>query len=223
MARRRITKKKAGRKPDEFISTWAKLVQYFYENQLFFYVTVSLIIALAVGIVVGSFLFFHRQTESQEILNNGITLYHSAGSSEEDLEKALLAFNTVSKKYPLSRSKKIALLYKGDVLFDLKKYDEALDAFKSAEKRLSGPLKDIATRNIGYSYEQMGEYEKASAVFKQLISPDNEEAYLDLIRNLERAGKKDDVKTYAKEYLTHFPDSSRVPFIKEKIGESVDN
>jgi len=219
LARRRISKKGAGRKPDEFISTWAKLVQYFYENQLFFYITVSIVIALAVGIVVGSFLFFHRQTESQEILNNGITLYHGAGSSEEDLEKALLAFNAVSKKYPLSKTKKIALLYKGNVLFDLKKYDEAVVAFKSAEKRLSGPLKGIATRNIGYSYEQMEEYEKAAEVFKGLISPTNEEAYLDLIRNLEQAGKKDEVKTYANEYLTHFPDSSHAPMIKDKIGK----
>ena len=162
MARRRISKKRAGIKPDEFISTWAKVIQYFYENQLFFYITVSLVIAVAVGIIVGSFLYFHRQTESQEILNNGIQLYHDAGSSEEDLRKALLVFETISKKYPLSKARKIAILYQGNVLYDLKKYDEALDAFKSAERKLKGPFKDIATKNIGYTYEQMGDYEKAS-------------------------------------------------------------
>jgi tetratricopeptide (TPR) repeat protein len=220
LARRRITKKKTVKKPDEFISTWAKIIQYLYTNQLFFYITVSVVIAVAVGIIVGSFLFFHRQNESQEILNNGIKLYHSAGSSEEDLEKALLVFNTISRKYPLSKARKIAILYKGNVLFDLKKYDEALDAYKSAERKLTGPLKDMAVRDIGYSYEQLGEYEKASDAFKQLISPDREDAYLDLIRNLEKAGKKDEVKTYAKEYLAHFPDSAHAPVIKEKIGET---
>jgi len=223
LARRRITKKKAGIKPDEFISTWAKVIQYFYGNQLFFYITVLVVIAMAVGIIAGSFLYFHRQTESQEILNNGITLYHSAGSSEEELGKALLVFETVAKKYPLSKARKIAILYQGDVLFDLKKYDESLDAFTSAERKLKGPFKHIATKNIGYSYEQLGDYEKASETFKRLISPNREEAYLDLIRNLEKAGKKDEVKTYAKEYLTHFPDSSHVPAIKEKIGETGDN
>lgn len=220
MARRRIIRKKAGRKPDEFISTWAKVIQYFYVNQLFFYITVSLIIALSIGIVGGSFLFFHRQTESLEILNNGIKIYHDARGNEEDLNKALLVFSAVSKKYPFSKAKKLALLYQGDVLYDLKKYDEALAAFKSADKKLTGPLKDIAEENIGYTYEQKGEYEKASDIFKRLISPTNEDAYLDLIRNLEKAGKKDEVKTYAKEYLTHFPDSSHAPFIKEKIGPS---
>ncbi len=218
MASRRITRRKAGRKPDEFISTWAKVIRYFYENQLFFYITVSVVIALAIGMVVASFLYFHRQTESLEILGNGIKLYRDAGSNEEDLNKALLAFTTVSKKYPFSKTKKIALLYQGDVLYDLKKYDEALRAFTSAERKLSGPLKDIAAENTGYSYEQLGDYEKASEVFKRLISPTNEDAYLDLIRNLEKAGKKDEVKTYAKEYLTHFPDSSHAPLIKEKIG-----
>jgi tetratricopeptide (TPR) repeat protein len=218
LARLRITRKKAGRKPDEFISTWAKVIRYFYENQLFFYITVSVVIALAVGMVVGSFLYFHRQTESLEILSNGIKIYHDAGSNEEDLNKALLAFSTVSKKYPFSKTKKIALLYQGGVLYDLKKYDEALSAFKSAENKLSGPLKDIASEDIGYTYEQMGDYDKASDVFKRLISPTNEDAYLDLIRNLEKAGKKDEVKTYAKEFLTHFPDSSHAPLIKEKIG-----
>jgi tetratricopeptide (TPR) repeat protein len=218
LARLRITRKKAGRKPDEFISTWAKVIRYLYENQLFFYITVSVVIALAVGMVVGSFLYFHRQTESLEILSNGIKIYHDAGSNEEDLNKALLAFTTVSKKYPFSKTKKIALLYQGGVLYDLKKYDEALSAFKSAENKLSGPLKDIAAENTGYTYEQMGDYEKASEVFKRLISPTNEDAYLDLIRNLEKAGKKDEVKTYAKEFLTHFPDSSHAPLIKEKIG-----
>jgi tetratricopeptide (TPR) repeat protein len=218
LARLRITRKKAGRKPDEFISTWAKVIRYLYENQLFFYITVSVVIALAVGMVVGSFLYFHRQTESLEILSNGIKIYHDAGSNEEDLNKALLAFTTVSKKYPFSKTKKIALLYQGGVLYDLKKYDEALSAFRSAENKLSGPLKDIAAENTGYTYEQMGDYEKASEVFKRLISPTNEDAYLDLIRNLEKAGKKDEVKTYAKEFLTHFPDSSHAPLIKEKIG-----
>ncbi len=29
-------------------------------------------------------------------------------------------------------------------------------------RKLKGPFKDIATENIGYSYEQMGDYEKAS-------------------------------------------------------------
>ncbi len=223
MSRRRIIKRKADRKPDEFISAWAKIIRYFYENQLFFYITVSLVIALAVGLVVGSFLYFHRQTESQEILNNGTKIYRDAGGSEEDLNKALLVFTTVSKKYPLSKARKIALLYKGNVLYDLKKYDEALSAFKSAEKKLTGPLKDIASENIGYTYEQMGDYEKASEVFKGLISPDNEDAYLDLIRNLEKAGKKDEVQTYAKEYLTHFPDSSNAPLIEEKIGRTGNN
>lgn len=179
-----------------------------------------MLIALAIGIVVASFLYFHRQTESQEILNNGIALYRSAGSNEEDLDKALLAFTTVSKKYPFSKTRKIALLYQGDVLFDLKKYDEALAAFKLAERKLTGPLKDIAAENTGYTYEQMGDYEKASEVFKLLISPTNEDAYLDLIRNLEKAGKKDEFETYAKEYLTNFPDSSHAPLIKEKIGRT---
>ncbi len=140
MARRRISKKRAGIKPDEFISTWAKVIQYFYGNQLFFYITVSLVVTAAVGIIAGSFLYFHRQTESQEILNNGIQLYHSAGSSEEELGKTLLVFETIAKKYPLSKARKIAILYQGNVLFDLKKYDEALDAFKSAEKKTEGPL-----------------------------------------------------------------------------------
>jgi tetratricopeptide (TPR) repeat protein len=220
LSKRRITKKKTSRKPDEFISTWGKIVGHLYGNRLLSYITLSVVIALAAGIIVGSFLYFHRQTESQEILNNGINLYHSAGSNQEDLEKSLLAFTAVSKKYPLSTAKKIALLYQGDVLYDLKKYDEALAAFKSAERKLKGPLKDIATKNTGYSYEQLGDYDKASEVFKGLISPDREDAYLDLIRNLEKAGKKDEVKTYGKEYLTHFPDSSHAPLIKEKIGET---
>jgi tetratricopeptide (TPR) repeat protein len=220
---RRVTRKKSTKKPDEFISAWTKIVGYFYKNQLFFYIAVSVVIALMAAVVAGSFLYFHRQTESQEILNNGINLYRDAGYNEEDLNKALLVFTTVAKKYPLSKAKKIALLYEGNVLYDLKKYDEALAAFKSAEKRMTGPLKDIATENSGYTYEQMGDYDKASEVFKRLISPTNEDAYLNLIRNLEKAGKKEEVETYAKEYLTHFPDSSNAPLIEEKIGRTGNN
>jgi tetratricopeptide (TPR) repeat protein len=222
LARRRISKKKlrAAKKPDEFISTWAKIVDYLYVNQLFFYIAVSIIIALAAGIVVASFLYFHRQTESQEILNNGIKIYHDAGTNEDDLNKALLAFTTVSKKYPFSKTKKLALLYQGDVLYDLKEYDKALEAFTAAEKRLSGPLKDIAAENTGYTYEEMGKYDEASAVFKRLLSPDNEDAYLDLIRNLEKAGKKEEAATYAREYLEKFPDSSRAPLIKKKFADT---
>ncbi len=218
MARRiRTSRKKSINKPDEFISTWAKIIQYLYEHEILFYSAFAVVIALCVGIVALSFLFFHRQTESQEILYRGITAYNDAGTSEENLNKALLSFTAVAKKYPFSKSKKIAILYQGNVLYDLKKYDEALDKYKTAEKQFSGPLKDIVREDVGYTLERMGKYSEASDIFKTLISPKNEGAYLDLIRNLEEAGKKDEVVKYGKEYLTYFADSSHAPAIKEKL------
>jgi tetratricopeptide (TPR) repeat protein len=111
-------------------------------------------------------------------------------------------------------------LYEGNVLYDLKKYDEALDAYKAAERRISGPLDDTISQDIGYTLEKMQRYDDAAATFLTLVSPDNETAYLDLIRNYEKAGKKDEVIKYAQEYLTLFPDSSHAPAIKEKIEKS---
>jgi tetratricopeptide (TPR) repeat protein len=221
LARRiRTTRKKLAKKPDEFISLWARIVDYLYGHQIFFYVAFSTVIVLCVGIVALSFFLFHRQAKADVDLWKAVVLYETAGASESDLEKALDAFSDVSKKYPFSKAKKIALLYEGNVLYDLKRYDEALDAYKAAERRISGPLDDMIRHDIGYTLEKMQRYDDAAATFLALLSPEDKTTYLDLIRNYEKAGKKDEVKKYGEEYLTLFPDSLRAPAIKEQIEKS---
>lgn len=215
---KRVSKKRLLKEPDEFITTWNKIYHYISEHLNIFYIALSVIIALSICLSILSFIYFDRKKDAAAIFERGMSIYQKSRGFKEELEKSLASFDTVVKKYPLSDVRELAFLYQGNVLYDLERYEEAAFSYKKAEKKLDEPLSEIATKNLGYTYEKMGEYDKAADAFLKILDTEDEESFLNLIWALKRAGKKDDAEKYLEVLLGLFPESSGVKLIEEDTG-----
>ena len=213
---KKLSKKRLLKEPDEFISTWNKIYLYITEHTNFFYIVLSIIIALALAFSILSFVYFDRKKDAAGIFERGMTTYQNSRGFTDELEDSLISFNTVIKKYPLSDVRNLAFLYRGNVLYDLERYDEAASSYKKAERKLGEPLSEIATTNLGYTYEKMGEYDKAADSFLKVLDNDDEESYLNLIWALKNAGREDDVEKYNEILSGLFPESSGVDILDEE-------
>lgn len=211
---KRVVSKRLSRRPDEFITIWAKIINYVTSNTKVFYTALSIAIGVAVVLTGLSFLYVYAQREASGVLNKGIDAYHSAGGSEEGLTTALASFDGVIKKYYFTDSRKIAFLYRGHIYYDLGEYEEALNSYKKAERRLSGPFKDLATEGMAYTYLKMKDYDDAVEILKKLLDPEDEESYLMLISTLEKAGDSEQLKEYRVKFISLFPESPQLDYIK---------
>ncbi len=213
---KKLSKKRFLKDPDEFISTWNKIYIYISEHLNIFYIAISVIIALAICLSILSFVYFDRKKDAAGIFERGITTYQGSRGFTDELENSLVSFDTVIKKYPLSDVRNLAFLYRGNVLYDLERYEEASSSYKKAEKKLGKPLSEIATTNLGYTYEKMGEYDKAAESFLKVLDSNDEDSYLNLIWSLKMAGKEVEAKNYIEVLSGLFPDSSGLNLLEKE-------
>lgn len=216
--KKRVSRKKLLKEPDEFLNTWIRIIVYLKEHSNLFYMAITAIIILSVGISILSYRYIKLKQDAEDIMSRAIETYVYAGSNEEELEKALLGFDTIVDKYSLSDVKDLALIYRGHVLFDLGRYDEALSSYERAREIFDGPLRDVAAVCVGYCFEQIGEYEKAAETFMTLLDKSDRNSYLNLIIAMKLAGKTDEVKKYTEEFIHLFPDTSYTKMFREELG-----
>jgi tetratricopeptide (TPR) repeat protein len=220
--KKRVSRKRLLKDPDEFITAWSKFLQYVFEHLKFFYLVITIIIALAICSSVLSYVIYDQKKDASEMLERGIDAYHDAGKNEDDLLTALSTFDTIIEKYPFSDVRDLAYLYRGHILYDLARYEEAVESYEKAEKKLDKPLDRLAREGKGYAYEKMGEYDSASEIFLSVLDTGDEQSYINLILTLHEAGKEDEAKSYFIEYVNLFPYSSDIPLLKEMLGLEVE-
>jgi tetratricopeptide (TPR) repeat protein len=213
---KKLSKRRLLKEPDEFVSTWNKIYIYISEHTNIFYIVLSAIIALAIAFSILSFVYFDRKKDAAGIFEKGMYTYQNSRGFTDELEDSLASFDTIIKKYPLSDVRDLAFLYRGNVLYDLERYDEAASSYKKAEKKIGEPLSEIATTNLGYTYDKMGEYDKAAEAFLKVLDNDDEESYLNLIWALKNAGREDEAEKYAETLSGLFPESSGLDILDEE-------
>ena len=213
----KVSKKRVHRDRDEYLTVWDKIQRFIETNERILFIAAVAVITVAVAAIVFSIFFFKRQNDAREIFNRGITTYHDAGYSTEDLEKALLSFSTVTDKYRMARVRPLAFLYRGHVLYDLEEYAEAAEMYRKASERLDEPLKRLAIINRGYALEADESYDEAAEVYKTLADKDDLEAITYLIRVLEKSGDTEEAERYSERYdeLTLSPDD----LLMEDLGD----
>lgn len=218
-AKRRVSRKKTLKEPDEFITLWEKIFYFLEENSRVFYIAVVALISLCVCVVVFSFFHFKQHKKAEIEISQAIEDYSLARSDEDKLLEVLDDLNSIIKHYPLSNQRKFAFLYRGHVLYNLGRYTEAMSDYKKAERKFKGPMKNVVIESIGFTQEKLEDYEEASKAYLKILSDKNESSYINLIRSLRGEGKDDEADKYSEKFMELFPDSSYTEIVKAKMGK----
>ncbi|MFH2010943.1 MAG: tetratricopeptide repeat protein [bacterium] len=205
MARKRMSRKEL-KKPDRVLSTMEKGVSQLNEHRKLILIGV---IVVVVGVALG--IAYKVRTDSQaekaaELFKKGTRIYTAlidpslatdrSGKSGEQgqafrdratrAKAALRVFSKIVNEfegYPIARA---AHLYRGNCLFDLRKFGEAVTAYKKVlstkpaggcmgcggEGGTADSLRALAMENLGYALAAKGKLDEARQTFARLRSID---------------------------------------------------
>lgn len=134
-------------------------------------------IAVAVSIAVGTVTFVKAKSRKDETawqsmwrINSDLAKSAQAGKTEKDkneaLDNAIESFEYIEEALASSGTMPWLLFQKGNVYYELKKYDEAIRTYNDFLQRYSGhSIAFLVKQSLGYAYEEKGLFEEASNQF----------------------------------------------------------
>ena len=227
MTRKKVSRKKLLKEPDEFISITARTIQYVRDHRR--QITMLSVMALAaVTAALGGYSYFlWQEGKAQAIQQQAFEIYQEAflkGSSpegeKESYRKAIEKFKEALKVYDRGNVSQISSLYIGHSHYALKEYESAITAYSG---RYEGPFRAMAFDGLGHSYEAKGDFAKALENYQKNMeeehNPFQGEGYLGAARCYEALQQKQKaLETYQKA-LAKNPKSRMADIIQRKISE----
>ncbi|RME52893.1 MAG: hypothetical protein D6795_06150, partial [Deltaproteobacteria bacterium] len=234
------------KKPDEFITTMAKLVAFYREHRQPVLVVSGGIVAIVVIVTLVSWWRSYVENQARKALDMALVIYNApvaeqAGAGGEGIsgitfpterekyEKALAKLEEVVEEYGSTASGKLALFYKGNVLYNLgrydpKFYDEAIETYKRYAYEIRDDSVLWAYNGIGYAYEAKEDFSEAITWYQKILdypkeNPWQQEAYLNIARCYRKKEKPELAVSAYEGYLKNYPTGSKADEVQRLIQE----
>ena len=213
MVKRKIRIKES-KKPDEFITFSAKILEWCGEN-------LRIVSGVAAGIVlilliVGAVFVFKasREAKATDLYQKALALYSTASPGDNDpteYAQATAALEEVQQRYGSTTLATNALVDLGNVCFEQGAYDKAILYYNDFLQRTNRthPLHDQVLVSLGETYEAKGSYQDALKTY-QLLANEGAPVYqvqvqLYLGRVYEAMGDKSKAAAHYDNYLNESP------------------
>ena len=227
MAKKRKSRKELLKKPDEFLSTSAKSIQWASQNLKLIGIGIGGI-ALALALFVG-LRFYSNHAENAA--SASLELCKGKYASAEAKDGPLMAYQQVSQDFQefLDKhgSKKIGQLGKihyANICYKAGQYDQAADLFLQSQSRLSSDssLTAFVMAGLAYSYEALKKYPEAIAAFERIRSAPlpllKDEALYHLGNLYAHTGENEKSQQMYQQLLKEYPESIYIKIVKEIQG-----
>ncbi len=217
MAKKKISRKKLLKEPDEFISLSARLIEWSRANSK------KLLAGTAVFLVcvflVSAYGFFSRQREqtASALLSKGLAAYQSDAKRADDPAKTLAAvkpdFERLIEKYGRTSSGRLGRVLYAHICLASQAPDEAITLYKAALDDFgdSPELANAILNGLGMAYAQKGESAVAIGYFDRIATGTSrlfkDAALFHLGRLYAAAGENEKAKKAYDQLKTDFPDS----------------
>jgi len=162
-------------KHDEFAEDMAKTINLFrrYGTE---------ILAVLVGaliIVVGLFFVSQNRTKNEREANLALGSAHAAMFSG-DAQQARQSYEEIIKRFGSTESAKEAMIYLGNMNFQMRNQEEALKQYQKAvqAKPKSYLLMAAAISGVAACYEQSGDFNKAAEEYSRIAARYPKQSYL---------------------------------------------
>lgn len=225
--------------PDDFLVMGERIVHGFVVH----WRAVVAVVAVAVA-VVGAFSLWERhldgveeeaaaalyKAEAQLPSRDPMEIFQRLQSGEttspEDdsakMREAVTALEAVATSHGGTVQADIARIEAGAALFELGEYAKAAEHFAAARGTDSELVRHLATQGEGQALVALEQWDRAILAFRALrdgtTGPVKEQAWLDLARVHESAGKRDEARALYEEFEKTFPDSKLLATIKGRLA-----
>ena len=230
MAVKKVSRKKLLKEPDEFISTTARVVQFFktYQQRILWS---ALIVLILVAVSAAGYTYVRWQEEKAlTIQTQALQIYQEAyraslenpkKDSKEDYKKALDKFREALSAYKWGEAAQVSELYIGHCHFALQEYDQAEAAYTRC---LEGPFRPMALNGLAYTFERKGNQKAALENFQKdaadgQANPFQLESMLAEARCYEALNQKPKALEVYQKALARSPQSTMSEFIRWKVSE----
>ena len=225
MARRKI-RKKALRKPDEFITFSSKVIAWCRDNMKIV-VGAAAAVALLLIITSGVFVFrASRESKARSLYEQAVALYpaNSTGNVSPLAYAASTAkLEEVKQRYGSTTVGIDVLVDLGNIYFQQAEYDKAISCYNDFLRRTdpSHSLHDQVLESLGATLEAKGDWQMALEVYQRLASNSapvyQTQAQLYLGRVYEAMGDQQEAISRYRNYLKENPTALNGEWIRIKL------
>ncbi|MBI5178993.1 MAG: tetratricopeptide repeat protein [Nitrospinae bacterium] len=215
---KRIIKKEDVKGPDEFLSFWEHAYFWVVEKKEKLILPV-IGFGVAVALVAG-FFYYRQQKEvaaNRELFNILKELPRQGGAKAVSTDQAVDNLKAFGEKFGATRSGKMGQLYRANILYQKKNFDDAAKAYREVMDGGSDLTAHLACMGLAASLQEQGKYADAVAALDKFRADSVFAEDMDYMaaRTLEMAGN---MEAAAKEY-TKFMEKHSASRLSDDVRE----
>lgn len=224
--KKRISRKKLLKEPDEFQTFSARAIRFVVDNQ-------RPVFGILIGVVVvvlafAGFRYFSNLSERKAyaMFEQGRMHYMAENSQDKKTpaqEKAAEQFEKVITKYPSTDAARFSLLVYADMSYHNGDYQRAIELYQKAFDAFSGEgsIQKLIWNGLAYAYEAQKDYKAAAEYFQRITETQDKfikgDACYNLGRIMDTMNHQDKaLEAYNKVVQAH-PDSVGFKIANEKV------
>lgn len=223
--RKKVSRKKLLKEPDEFITFSGRMFQFVMEHKTQLTYAVSIVIAL-IAVLSGHRFFTIRSENKALALLDQATAKYQATRQDQDLNTAYQAvsgdFQIILNKYGSKEGGKLARVIFANICYDAGEYGKAVELYKKSLKNFENyPLiQNLILSGLGYAHEQLNQNQLAASYFEQIAASDvqilRDEALFNLGVLYDKLGEKEKSAKAFNQIISDHQDSIYIDMVKER-------
>jgi len=224
--KKRVTRKKLLKEPDEFLTFSAKAIQFVADNQRPVFGVVIGVVAVALAFA--GFRYFSNVSERKAyaMFEQGRLYYLAEISGDKTApaqEKATEQFEKVIRKYPSTNAARFSLLVYADMSYHRCDYQKAIELYQKALGAFSAErsILKLIWDALAYAYEAKKDYKSAAEYFQRITHTQDgfvkADAYYNLGRMMEALSHQEKAFEAYNKVVQAYPGSMGFQIAKEKV------
>jgi tetratricopeptide (TPR) repeat protein len=216
----RVQAKKNVAEPEQALTLWERTISW-VEKHLKGVAWALGGVVLVAAVIGGGFVWKLRYDQRAQLLFEEASRFHEdrliSEKREENLKKASESYRKLLQEYPRSRVAPAAQFSIGNVYLELGLSDEAVAEFEAFLKKYpSGSVfRPLVLQRMAMAHQQKGRTEEAQKLWTQITdlpaALNRDQAYLELARLAEAAGRKEEAIQQYRELTKLYPNSPYAP------------
>ena len=226
--KQKITRKELLKKPDEFLSVTARMLQWAAAHKKQLVYGGSAVVIAAVLFAAYQFVSIRSERKAFQLLAQNLAKYEDL-RGQQDAAKAYQAvsgeFHQLIDQYSGNDGGKLARVIYANICFEAGQYQQAIDLYTQALTDFEGQplIRNLILSGLGYAYEQLNDFAAAAGFFDRLVHDPKalmpEEAWFNLGCLYAELGESEKSRQAFQKILSDYRDSIYYDMVKERLGE----